>query len=122
MKIMQVAEISEQAHLPKAFLAKIFRKLTIYGLLKSYRGRDRGYCLSRPADEIKIKEIIEAIEGPDFFQRCIFWSGQCSEKSPCMLHDIWRKLRPQVAEKLELLTLRDVAESKNPLRDTMLIE
>ncbi|MBI1729385.1 Rrf2 family transcriptional regulator [Candidatus Acetothermia bacterium] len=120
-KITQVAEISEQASLPKAFLAKIFRKLALYGVLQSYRGRDRGFRLSRPASEIKIREIIEAIEGPDFFQRCIFWSGQCSNQSPCMLHGLWKSVRPQVAERVSLLTLQDVAENSPVLRNEALI-
>jgi Rrf2 family protein len=103
--ILNVAEIAEQADLPKAFLAKIFRKLANYGILKSFRGKERGFRLTRSSKEVNVKEIIEAIEGPDFFKRCIFWSGHCSEQNPCELHDVWKNVKPMATKQLEALTL-----------------
>ena len=103
--ILQIAEIAEGADLPKAFLAKIFRKLSVYGIVVSHRGKDRGFELSRPSDEINVKDVVEAIEGPDIFTRCIFWSGVCSQNEPCQLHSIWAKIRPMLAEELELMSI-----------------
>jgi len=103
--ILQVVEIADGADLPKAFLAKIFRKLAVYGIVISHRGKERGFQLARAASEINAREVIEAIEGPDIFTRCIFWSGVCSTESPCQLHDVWAKVRPMLAEQLEEMTL-----------------
>lgn len=109
--ILQAGEVAEAAGLPPLFLSKIFGRLTRYGLLRSYRGRDRGYALARPADEISVREVLEAIEGPDVFQRCVFWSDTCSELDPCPLHDTWRTVRPMVADLLDRVSLDQVADT-----------
>ena len=108
--ILQIVEISEGASLPKAFLAKIFRKLSLYGIVISHRGKERGFQLARPADAINVREVVEAIEGPDLFSRCIFWSAVCSNDNPCNLHEVWAKIRPLLTEELENVSVADWAK------------
>ena len=43
--------------------------------------------------EVSVKEALEAIEGPDLFQRCIFWSDACSDSNPCLLHETWKVVK-----------------------------
>ena len=50
--------------MPERFLLQILRVLVTHGILKSTRGVDGGYSLSRPAEEISLLEVIEAIDGP----------------------------------------------------------
>ena len=50
--------------MPERFLLQILRNLVNHGILKSTRGVDGGYSLLRPAEEISILDIIEAIDGP----------------------------------------------------------
>lgn len=106
--VLSVAEISEKADLPRAFLAKIFRKLANHGILQSLKGKQRGFRLLHKPEELSIKEIIKAIEGPDYFTRCIFWNGRCSDVNPCILHEIQKNVMPRAAEQLEALSLEDV--------------
>lgn len=110
--ILKLREVAEAQGLPQLFLAKIFRKLTRYGVLTSYRGGKRGYALARPASEISVKEIMEAIEGADVFTRCVFWSNRCSDERPCLLHDLWKTIRPQLVESMARITLDDVAHDR----------
>lgn len=110
--ILQVKEVAKAQDLPVYFLAKTFLKLTKRGVLRSFRGKERGYTLSRPPAEISIKEIVEAIEGSDVFRRCVFWSSQCSDDRPCLLHGIWKTVRPQLVELMERITLEDVAQGR----------
>jgi Rrf2 family iron-sulfur cluster assembly transcriptional regulator len=106
--IQEVAQIAEEARLPAPFLAKIFGKLTRGGLLQSHRGRQRGYSLSRPPGAISLKDVLEAVDGPDLFKRCVFWSETCSDDAPCPLHDSWKEIRPLIAGTMEHTTLEDV--------------
>ena len=85
------------------------RRLARAGVLRSYRGRERGYALAHPAREISVKAIVEAIEGPDIFQRCVFWSDACSDSSPCILHHVWQTVRPVVTDLLASTTVEDLA-------------
>lgn len=110
--ILQAAEVAEAAGLPPMFLSKIFGKLTRHGILRSFRGRERGYGLARPARDISAREVLEAIEGPDVFQRCVFWSDVCSDQNPCLLHDTWRTARPMVADLIGRVSLEEVAGAR----------
>lgn len=100
-----VTTIATETGLPSPFLAKTFAKLVRGGIVMSSRGKERGYRLQRPPEEISVKEIIEVIEGDQIFKRCVFWSNGCSEESPCPLHDEWRRLRPLVSEGFSQLSL-----------------
>ena len=106
--VMQLRDIAQTRHVPQSFLAKIFQKLARGGVVNSSRGRVRGYALARRPREIRVKEIILAVEGADFFDRCIFWSDRCSDSSPCPLHDRWARVREKMID--ELMEKSNLAE------------
>jgi Rrf2 family iron-sulfur cluster assembly transcriptional regulator len=108
-EVMLLSDIAAKAGVPKTFLAKIYQKLTRYGIVRSFRGATRGYTLARPPQEIKLKDILLAIEGPDLFERCIFWSERCSDTNPCPLHHRWKQASQQfIKELMERTTLYDL--------------
>ena len=58
------SRLASEGEMPERFLLQILRMLVTHGILKSTRGVDGGYSLSRPADQISLLEVIEAIDGP----------------------------------------------------------
>jgi Rrf2 family iron-sulfur cluster assembly transcriptional regulator len=109
--VMLLRDVANAGKVPESFLAKIFQKLTRSGILVSSRGAVRGYALARKPKAIKVKEILLATEGPDLFDRCIFWSDRCADTDPCPLHFRWKKLRQRViGEMMERTTLADLAK------------
>src|SRR5437588_12113570 len=58
------SRLAADGKMPERFLLQILRNLVTHGILRSTRGVDGGYALVRPADEISLLEVIEAIEGP----------------------------------------------------------
>lgn len=113
--VMLLPEIAEAGRLPVRFLAQIFQKLRRHDLVVSHRGAVRGYALARPADQISLREIFEAIEGPGLFERCVFWSDRCGGQNPCDLHSRWVLIRPKIEEMLEGTTLKEVATERSAL-------
>ena len=108
---MLLRDIAASRGVPKSFLAKIFQKLTRSGIVSSSRGAIRGYALARRPKEIKVKEIFVAIEGPDLFDRCFFWSDRCADSNPCPMHFRWKRVKQQViGELLDRTTLADLAK------------
>jgi len=106
---MPLRDIASASGVPQSFLAKIFQKLTRYGIVCSFRGAVRGYALARSPNRIKLKEILLAIEGPDLFERCIFWSDRCADSNPCPLHEQWKEIKEKAIGKLvEKTTLADL--------------
>ena len=58
------SKLASEGKMPERFLLQILRNLVTHGILRSTRGVDGGYALVRPADQISLLELIEAIEGP----------------------------------------------------------
>ena len=50
--------------MPERFLLQILRMLVTHGVLRSTRGVDGGYSLTKPPDQVSLLDVIEAIEGP----------------------------------------------------------
>jgi Rrf2 family protein len=109
---MLLRDIAGSGKIPESFLAKIFQKLTRAGVLQSSRGAVRGYALARRAKDIKIKDVFLAIEGPELFDRCIFWSDRCADSDPCPMHSRWKRVRQQVMEMMEQTSLADLARGR----------
>lgn len=108
-EVMLLQDIATVGDLPRRFLAKIFQKLSRHGVARSHRGAVRGYSLSRPAAGITLREILEAIEGQDVFDRCAFWPARCSPRQPCTLHHRWLVIKPTLRRMLETTTLDTLA-------------
>ncbi len=58
------SKLASEGDMPERFLLQILRMLVTHGILKSTRGVDGGYSLTRPADKVSLLEVIEAIDGP----------------------------------------------------------
>lgn len=116
--VMLLQDIAKSRKVPQSFLAKIFQKLTRAGIVVSSRGRVRGYALARPARHISFGEILLAVEGPDIFNRCVFWSDRCSDTDPCVLHERWAGVRKRMLR--EFLDKSNLAELAKSQRDRKL--
>ena len=113
--VMLLRDLAASREVPQSFLAKIFQKLARSGIALSSRGAVRGYALTRRPKEIKVKEILLAVEGPDLLNRCILWNDRCADTNPCPMHDSWKQVRQQIIGKLmEQTTLADLAKRKAP--------
>src|SRR5512133_736208 len=88
-----VKEIAERTALPQPYLEQILLALKGAGLVRSKRGVGGGYVLARPADQIRLSEIVSAVDGPitlgDFGQP--HQDGSCDHEGQCVLLGIWNK-------------------------------
>ena len=109
-KVTLISEISKDQNIPEAFLAKIFQRLSKVGLLRSIRGANGGFSLGKPAHEITMREIIEALEGPIALNRCLLREGECEEERICPLYPVWEELQQRILEILERTTIEDLAK------------
>jgi Rrf2 family protein len=58
-----IKELAERRGMPEQFLEQLFSTLRRSGLLNSHRGMKGGYTLARPADEIEVLEVVQALDG-----------------------------------------------------------
>lgn len=109
-RLVLVSEISRNQNIPETFLAKIFQRLSKAGLLRSSRGSKGGFSLGKPANEITMREVIEAIEGPIALNRCLRREGECEEEEVCPIHQVWEKAQERFLEILDRTTMEDLAK------------
>lgn len=101
-------EIAEAEDIPLPTLSKILHALGHHGIVQATRGRNGGYALVRAPGQIKIGEIVEAVDGPRRLSReCILGLDSCSDEQSCALHATWKRFRSELETRLWTLTLED---------------
>lgn len=98
-------EISKKLGIPKEFVSKILQSLALKKIVCSKKGNSGGFYLGKPASEIKLIEIVEAIDGLSLFHNCVLGFPDCSPESPCPVHNKWGKLRSEAYDMLTKETL-----------------
>lgn len=103
-RIQEICE-GDGADLPAHFLAKIFRDLARAGLLRSAKGRGGGFALARRPHEIRLLDIVDAVDGIQQYTTCIVGLAKCDGNQPCPQHDVFMPVRKQIMHYLETTTL-----------------
>lgn len=111
-KVSMLSAIAKAQDVPPRFLAKIFQALTKAGVVKSHRGAKGGFSLARPAAEITIKDVIEAIEGPIHLNVCLIAEGECSRDKICPVHAIWEEAQDKMMGVLARANFADLAKAE----------
>ena len=107
-------DLAKAQGIPAQCLADILSDLRADRLGRSHRGRDGGYALARPADQISIADVLRCIDGPLASVRDI-GLGDLRYSGPTVaLTDVWRALRASMRSVLEETTLADVAAGALP--------
>lgn len=109
-KCLSAIEISEALSIPKEFISKILQSLTSGGIIGSKKGKSGGFFLAKPDEEIKLIDIVEAIDGLDVFHNCVLGFAGCSVDAPCPVHNKWGKLREETLSMLNTETLAELRE------------
>lgn len=105
------SEIAEAQYIPTSFMAKILRSLVRARLLRSSRGVNGGFSLARPAAEINMLEIVEAIEGPLALTDCVPSPTGCGWSMDCPASSVWLKVQDSIKDTLRATTLEDLVST-----------
>jgi Rrf2 family protein len=104
-------DIARCAGIPKPYLARIVNDLTHKELLTTKRGYRGGIALARPAGEISLLQVVEAIEGPDWIAPCLLGLNDCTTHTLCPVHGVWQRISKQIKAMLGRTTVADVMAS-----------
>lgn len=105
-----LADIAERQEISLSYLEQLFSRLRKAGLVKSVRGPGGGYVLGRAANELRIADIVLAVDEPLRTTRCSPESGRgcMADGGRCLTHDLWEELGNQIYTFLSGVTLEDV--------------
>jgi Rrf2 family cysteine metabolism transcriptional repressor len=106
-------DIAKSENISEKYLSLIVMPLKSSGFLNAVRGSRGGYCLSSPPSEIRIKDVIETMEGDLCLLECVKNKSACSRSNNCVSRDLWLGLSNKIVEYLNSLTLEDIINMQN---------
>ena len=109
-RVFKAGEISEELKVPKEFVSKMLQILTASGIIGSKKGKTGGFFLAKNPSEIKLIDIVLAIDGDKVFSSCVLGFPGCSSETPCPVHEKWGKLRDDAFKMLAEETLEQLKE------------
>jgi Rrf2 family protein len=111
-------DIAARQNLPKMYLSQLTAPLKRAKLINSIWGNRGGYVLNRPASEISLLDIIEAVEGPVALLDCVLDSGACERSDFCECIGVWRTINETIVATLEHYSLADLVSKIRPVART----
>jgi Rrf2 family protein len=109
-----IPEISENEGISSFYVAKLLRILRRAGFIQSARGQVGGYRLARPANQIKVDQVIAALGGrlfdSEFCEQHTGTEAHCAHSVDCAIRTVWRTVQLVVDQVLSKITLQDLEE------------
>ena len=109
---VSIRGMAEELGISFHFLTKILQTLTQQGFLQSYRGPNGGIAFHIPPENILLSDLIRALEGDDFFDKCLLGLPGCGERKPCQILNCWKTIKNFLKEELETTSLADIGQHK----------
>jgi FeS assembly SUF system regulator len=109
--LLKTSDVVQPANIPLATVRRLLKCMVDAGLIDSVRGNKGGYELSRPAAQISVADVIQAIDGPIALTACSDNNpdNRCSLEGGCPLAHKWSKLNNEIVEKLHSVSIKEMA-------------
>jgi len=109
---LTISELSQHEGISMPNVAKMMRVMRRAGFVCSTRGKDGGYTLARPANQLRIGEVLATLGGrlyePGFCDRHAGVEDVCAHETDCSIRSVWQKVQSAVDQVLGHLTLQDL--------------
>ncbi len=106
-------EMAETYDIPGGLLAKVLQRLAQDGFIASQHGKKGGYTLARPASQISVAEIVQAIDGTLSLTECSSDDGNCLQFETCNVKSPLQRLHDRVVRMLSTLTIAQMVEQES---------
>ena len=110
-------DLAEATQVPRQFLGKILHRLARIDMLDSAKGRGGGFRFSQDPSQIKVADVVAALDGGDISKQCVLGLDECNDQMPCPMHDVWTVFRKSLTERIYAMTVADLGRN---LRDKRL--
>jgi len=107
---LQSSEIASRQNVPESYLEQLLTTLRRAGFIRSVRGPQGGHALIRDPKELRVSEVIEALEGSIMPSDCLDESSQCARSGGCAQRDMWEAVRAAILNVLDHTTIAELAE------------
>ena len=104
-------EIGEAEDISPAYVQQLLMALRLAGLARSHRGRTGGFSLARPADEISVLEVLQAVEGELMPAPCR-QTGDCERAETCPTRPLWQAATDLLSDLFQNTTVEDLGNGR----------
>ena len=105
---VSVAQMQEGVGVKRPFLRKILQKLHKAGVLQAARGRGGGFSSAKAPENIRLADLISALQGPVKLNDCFFRKKLCRNHGTCLLRRRIGEVEARLAEEMERITIKDL--------------
>lgn len=113
-------EIQGEQGVPPAHLGKIIQALGRAKLVLTFRGAGGGVRLAVRPEEVTLRRVIEAVEGPVYLNRCLVAPGACPRDWFCTVHPVWHRIQEVLMRELDAATMAALAVPEGSPRQARL--
>lgn len=110
---VQSAEIAACQEVPEPYLDQLLTTLRRAGFIRSVRGPQGGHALIREPREVRLSEVMLALEGSLAPIPCVDDPDACTKTGGCVQREVWERVRDATLEILEKVTIADLAEKES---------
>ena len=106
---LSVRRIAAEQAIPERFLPRVMADLVAAGLVEGVAGRAGGYRLARPAAEVSLLDVIEAVEGDSRRTVCVLRGGPCRLNGTCDVHEVFAAAQEEMIARFGAATIGEIA-------------
>lgn len=111
---VSLKSITQEIASPEAFTAKILQQLVKSKIIESVKGPTGGFEIDKKKlKNIKLKSVVETIDGTALFTECGLGMRECSSERPCPVHYQFKKIRDELTQMLATTSIFDLMMSYN---------
>lgn len=108
-----MSTLADREQLSRKYLHALLAALKAAGLVRSLRGVNGGFEISRPPDQIRLDEVLRAVEGPLSLVDCVATPAGCGRSEGCTARRIWQKVSTEIERVLNSVSLQDLLTLEN---------
>lgn len=113
---ISIKSISQRQGISEYYLEQLFSALRKAKLIKSIRGAQGGYVLSKLPEEITVADIMEVLEGPIEISDCVEGTT-CNNGNCCATRLVWQKIKTSIEDVTTSVTLKDIVNDYNEINN-----
>ena len=107
---LQIRVIAERQDISVKYLEQLMAALKSAGFVKSVRGSKGGYVLAKEANQIKLSDVFNCLEGPVITSECVDNSDYCIRTADCVARELWTEVQDAIMAILQSKTLQNLVD------------
>lgn len=109
---VSLKHIAEQQDISENYLEQLMAQLKKGGLVRSHRGVNGGYNLTKEPKDITVGEVVRILEGPIGITECTGGIYTCDSADECVLRPLFMKVSEKMVEAFDSVTIEDLINDK----------